>query len=145
MTLEIPGSIVKIDRSAFSGCRSLTEIVISPDKLSLLPPAARYSAVLTYMERHSESDRDQAEDEGSRIIDDFAAGRQSNLLDLAINRRNAEAVRYMLKRGLAGPDILAEYLEKSASRNRVEITALMLEYGRNYDTSGDPFDEDPFR
>ena len=143
--LEIPGSIRKIDRSAFSGCRSLTQIVISPDKLMLLPPAARYSAVLTYMERHSVPDRDQDEDEGSRIIDDFASGRQTNLLDLAINRRNAEAVRYMLERGLVEPDALADYLEKSAERNRVEITALMLEYGRKYDTNGDPFDEDPFK
>ena len=71
--------------------------------------------------------------------------RQGNLLDLAINRRNAEAVRYMLKRGLIAADALADYLEKSAERNRVEITALMLEYGHKTDNTRDLFDEDPFR
>ncbi len=147
--LEIPDSVRKIDRSAFSSCRNLRDIVISPARLKMLPPAARYAAVLTYMERHAE-DADYAPQSDSemtdrRLIDDFARDRQGNLLDLAINRRNAEAVRYMLKRGLIAADALADYLEKSAERNRVEITALMLEYGHKNDNKGNLFDEDPFR
>ena len=141
-SLELPESIEKIDRGAFSGCRNLTEIVVAPARLMLLPPAARYSAVLTYMEQHSDADGD---DSDSRLIDDFVSGRQSNLLDLAINRRSAEAVRYMLRRGLIESDALADYLEKSAARNRVEITALMLEYGHKNDNKRDLFNEDPFR
>ena len=148
-TLEIPDSVLKIDRTAFSGCRNLRDIVISPSKLKMLPPAARYAAVLTYMERRAENADETLTDEnemtGRRIIDDFARDRQGNLLDLAINRRNAEAVRYMLKRGLIEADALADYLEKSAERNRVEITALMLEYGHKTDNTRDLFDEDPFR
>ncbi|MBQ9074331.1 MAG: leucine-rich repeat domain-containing protein [Mogibacterium sp.] len=148
-TLEIPDSVEKIDRTAFSGCRNLRDIVISPAKLRMLPPAARYAAVLTYMERRAENADDASLNEtemtGRMIIDDFARERQGNLLDLAINRRNAEAVRYMLKRGLIEADALADYLEKSAERNRVEITALMLEYGQKKDNRRDLFDEDPFR
>ena len=164
-TLEIPGSVMEIDRTAFSGCRNLRDIVISPAKLKMLPPAARYAAVLTYMERHAENAdvdstpvdikrraenadetlTDETEMTGRSIIDAFVRNRQGNLLDLAINRRNAEAVRYMLKRGLIEADALADYLEKSAERNRVEITALMLEYGQKKDNKRDLFDEDPFR
>lgn len=148
-TLEIPDSVEKIDRTAFSGCRNLRDIVISPAKLRMLPPAARYAAVLTYMERRAENAHDASQEETEMtersIIDDFARERQGNLLDLAINRRNAEAVRYMLKRGLIEADALADYLEKSAERNRVEITALMLEYGQKKDNKRDLFDEDPFR
>ena len=83
--------------------------------------------------------------EGNSVIDEFAAERQGNLLDLAINRRNAQAVRYMLGHGLIGADALADHIEKSADRNRVEITALMLEYGHNIKNDRDPFDEDPFK
>ena len=148
-TLEISDSVEKIDRTAFSGCRNLRDIVISPAKLRMLPPAARYAAVLTYMERRAENADDASQEETEMtersIIDDFARERQGNLLDLAINRRNAEAVRYMLKRGLIEADALADYLEKSAERNRVEITALMLEYGQKKDNKRDLFDEDPFR
>jgi hypothetical protein len=157
-TLVLPDSLRKVDRSAFSGCRSLREIIISPDKLKLLPPAARYTAALTFMERHAEaadvrykSETDimpaaeQSLEEKSSIIDGFVRDRQGNLLDLAINRRSAEAVRYMLRRGLIETDALDGYLEKSAERNRVEITALMLEYGHNNDNREDLFDEDPFR
>ena len=148
-TMEIPDSVEKIDRTAFSGCRNLRDIVISPAKLRMLPPAARYAAVLTYMERRAENADDASLNEtemtGRMIIDDCARERQGNLLDLAINRRNAEAVRYMLKRGLIEADALADYLEKSAERNRVEITALMLEYGQKKDNRRDLFDEDPFR
>ena len=142
-TLVLPDSLRKIDRSAFSGCRSLREIIISPDKLKLLPPAARYTAAITYMERHAEADPEC--DHDSTVIDEFVGDRQGNLLDLAINRRSAEAVRYMLRRGLIETDALAVYLEKAADRNRVEITALMLEYGHNNDNREDLFDEDPFR
>ncbi|MBR7088168.1 MAG: leucine-rich repeat domain-containing protein [Mogibacterium sp.] len=141
-TLELPDSLRKIDRSAFSGCRNLREIIINPEKLKMLPPAARYAAVLTYMERHSGTSSD-CTDKGSVIIDEFASDRQGNLLDLAINRRSAEAVRYMLNHDLIAPDALAGYLEKSAERNRVEITALMLEYGQNI-SKDDLFNEDPF-
>ena len=148
-TLEIPDSVEKIDRTAFSGCRNLRDIVISPAKLRMLPPAARYAAVLRYMERRAENADDASLNEtemtGRMIIDDFARERQGNLLDLAINRRNAEAVRYMLKRGLIEADALADYLEKSAERNRVEITALMLEYGQKKYNRRDLFDEEPFR
>jgi hypothetical protein len=148
-TLEIPATVMKIDRTAFSGCRNLRDIVISPAKLRMLPPAARYAAVLTYMERRAENADDASQEETEMtersIIDDFARERQGNLLDLAINRRNAEAVRYMLKRGLIEADALADYLEKSAERNRVEITALMLEYGHKRDNTRVLFDEDPFR
>ena len=142
-TLVLPDSLRKVDRSAFSGCRSLREIIISPDKLKLLPPAARYTAAITYMERHAEADPEC--DHDSTVIDEFVGDRQGNLLDLAINRRSAEAVRYMLRRGLIETDALAGYLEKAADRNRVEITALMLEYGHNNDNREDLFDEDPFR
>ena len=143
-TLVLPDSLRKVDRSAFSGCRSLREIIISPDKLKLLPPAARYTAAITYMERHAEADA-ECDQHDSAVIDEFVRDRQGNLLDLAINRRSAEAVRYMLRRGLIESDALAGYLERSAERNRVEITALMLEYGHNNDNREDLFDEDPFR
>ena len=141
-SLELPDSLIKIDKGAFSGCRSLREIVISPGKIKLLPPAARYTAVLTYMERRAKEDMAAGNPE-SGIIDDFVMKRQGNLLDLAINRRNAEAVRYMLTRRLIEPDALAEYLGKSAARSRVEITALLLEYGQTLKKEN-LFEEDPF-
>ena len=136
-SLTIPDSIVKIERNAFSGCRSLTEIIIDPAKIRMLPVSARSAAALTFMEQHAESC-------GDEHIDEYARERQGNLLDLAINRRNAEAVRYMLRRGLITEGALREYLKRSAVRNRVEITALLLEYGRNI-TTGDPLEEDPFK
>lgn len=136
-SITIPDSLIKIERNALSGCRNLTEIIIDPSRIRMLPASARSVAALTYMERN-------AENGGCIEIDEYATERQGNLLDLAINRRNAEAVRYMLRRGLVTEDALREYLRRSAVRNRVEITALLLEYGRNVDT-GDPFEEDPFK
>ncbi|MBQ3292390.1 MAG: leucine-rich repeat domain-containing protein [Mogibacterium sp.] len=136
-SLTIPDSIVKIERNAFSGCRNLTEIMIDPSRIRILPASARSVAALTYMERNSV-------DGGSSDIDEYAWERQGNLLDLAINRRNAEAVRYMLRRGLVTEAALREYLRRSAVRDRVEITALLLEYGRSV-TTEDPFEEDPFK
>lgn len=137
-SIEIPDSMLKIERNAFSGCRSLREIVINPSKLSVLPSSARYTAVLTYMERHSEEG-------GNEIVDQFVRDRQANLLDLAINRRNAEAVRYMLRRDLISEITLKEYMNRSAVRNRVEITALLLDHSHNKEIKRDPFDEDPFK
>ncbi len=140
--ISLPEGILMIGAEMFESCHALQTLEI-PDS------AARYAAVLTYMERRAENADETLTDEnemtGRRIIDDFARDRQGNLLDLAINRRNAEAVRYMLKRGLIAADALADYLEKSAERNRVEITALMLEYGHKTDNTRDLFDEDPFR
>lgn len=149
-SISLPRSLRSAERSAFIGCRSLRDIYIAPEQLGMLPPAARYLAAITYMEHHAGDAADgsadgPAGDTAAGLIDEFAGQRQRNLLDLAVNRRSAEAVRYMLGRGLVSEDALREYLPKSAARNRVEITALLLEHSRQSMARRDPFgpDADP--
>lgn len=150
--ISLPRSLRSAARSAFTGCRSLREIDITPEQIGLLPPAARYIAVISYMEKNADAAGDQ-------IIDGFAVERQKNLLDLAVNRRSAEAVRYMLSHDLLTESAVREYISKSAERSRIEITALLLEYSnRRRNASGSEngdgcmqaylqdalFDDDPF-
>ena len=134
-SLHIPESMETIERTAFSSCRSLRNVYIDPRRLKILPPSARYLAVLTYMEEHQP-------EKGDPAIDGFFEGRSKSLLDLAINRRSTEAVRYMLSRGLVTSDGLNEYLGKSARTGRVEITALLLDHSR--ETPAGAPDPDPF-
>ncbi len=134
-SLHIPSSVGSIERTAFSSCRSLKKVYTDPMNISILPPSARYLAVLTYMEEHDP-------DDGNPIIDQYFEGRSKSLLDLAINRRSTESVRYMLDRGLVAPEALNEYLGKSARTGRVEITALILDHFRD-SAAGSP-DPDPF-
>ena len=134
-SLSIPDSIRSIERTAFSSCRSLKKVYIKPEHLMLLPPSARYLAALTFMEEHDP-------DEGNALIDEYFTGRSKSLLDLAVNRRSTEAVRYMLGRKLISSDALNEYLEKSVRTGRVEITALMLDHLKD-DHKGSP-NPDPF-
>ena len=61
------------------------------------------------------------------MIEGYVFERQKSFLDLAINRRSTEAVRYMVSRGLADEEALREYLKRSAASGRVEITALILD------------------
>ena len=87
------------------------------------------------MEEHKPED-------GNLLIDQYCEGRSKSLLDLAINRRSTEAVRYMLERDLVSQNILSDYLSKSVRTGRVEITALLLEYSskdRNMSLDPDPF------
>jgi hypothetical protein len=103
----------------------------------MLPPAARYIAVISYMEKNADGD-------GNELIDSFVSERQKNLLDLAVNRRSAEAVRYMLARGLVTDDAVREYTARSAERNRIEITALLLDHSRQLGGGSEILAEDPF-
>ena len=134
-SIHIPDSLDVVERTAFSSCRSLTKVYIDPARIRLLPPSARYLAALTYMEEHAPGD-------GNDLIDEFFDGRRKSLLDLAINRRSTEAVRYMLGRGLISYEALSEYLGKAVRTGRVEITALMLDSFR--DNQSGSIDPDPF-
>ncbi len=136
-SISLPGTVKSIARSAFSGCRNLRVIDAEPNQISLLPPAARYIAVISYMEKNADGG-------GNEIIDGFVSERQKNLLDLAVNRRSAEAVRYMLSRGLVSDDAVREYLARSAERSRIEITALLLDHSRQSGSGTDILGEDPF-
>ena len=120
----LPLSLKDAARTSLSGCRSLKAIHISPQQIQILPPSARYTAVLTFMEEHA-SDEPSAEDVA--VIEGYVFERQKSFLDLAINRRSTEAVRYMVSHGLADEEALREYLKRSAASGRVEITALILD------------------
>lgn len=135
--ISIPVSVTKVARTALSGCRSLKKIRISPDQINLLPASARYTAVLTAME-----DEEKGSAECSDIIDSYVRERQRSFLDLAINRRSAEAVRYMLDHDLVDEEALREYLSKSVSTGRTEITALLLDSMKESRLPG--LNEDPF-
>lgn len=137
--LSIPVSVKKVARTALSGCRSLRKIRISPEQIELLPASARYTAVMTAME---DSVRKGCQ-EGLEIIDSYVSERQRSFLDLAINRRSAEAVRYMIDHRLVSTEALREYLQKSSASGRTEITALLLESIKD-NGAGSPFSEDPF-
>ena len=138
--LWLPLSLKEAARTSLSGCRSLRAIHISPQQIEILPPSARYTAVLTYMEEHAEETSDS---EDFAVIEQYVKDRQKSFLDLAINRKSTDAVRYMVMRGLIDEEALREYLNKSAATGRVEITALLLESLKNSkDSNGlsaDPF------
>lgn len=138
--LWLPLSLKEAARTSLSGCRSLRAIHISPEQIELLPPSARYTAVLTYMEKNAE---EEAEGAGKEIIERYVRERQKSFLDLAINRKSTDAVRYMVSRGLIDEEALREYLDRSAASGRVEITALILDSLRNSRESGG-LGEDPF-
>lgn len=134
----IPSSVKKVARTALSGCRSLRKIRISPEQIELLPASARYTAVITAMEDSEKSGTD-----GNDIIDNYVKEHQKSFLDLAINRRSAGAVRYMIDHHLISEDALREYLSKSAATGRTEITALLLDSIKDKTGAG-TLDEDPF-
>ena len=50
--LWLPLSLKEAARTSLSGCRSLKIIHISPQQLGILPPSARYTAAITFMEEH---------------------------------------------------------------------------------------------
>ena len=137
----LPLSLKDAARTSLSGCRSLRAIHISPGQISILPPSARYTAVLTFMEEH-EAEVPSAEDEA--MIECYIRERQKSFLDLAINRKSTESVRYMVSRGLADEEALREYLNKSAASGRVEITALLLDSLKDTGANGG-LSEDPFQ
>ena len=137
----LPDSLKEAARTSLSGCRSLRAIHISPEQIDILPPSARYTAVLTYMEMHASESSERAD---SVIIEKYVRDRQKSFLDLAINRKSTEAVRYMVSCGLVDEEALREYLDKSAVSGRVEITALLLDSlkdtEKNCGLSEDPFE-----
>ena len=137
----LPLSLEDAARTSLSGCRSLRAIHISPQQIDILPPSARYTAVLTFMEAHA-SDELSAED--AAVIEGYVCERQKSFLDLAINRRSTEAVRYMVSRRLVDEEALREYLSRSAVSGRVEITAILLDNLKDsrekYGLSDDPFE-----
>lgn len=139
--LWLPASLKDAARTSLSGCRSLRAIHISPEQIDILPPSARYTAVLTYMETHASESSESAD---SAIIEKYVRERQKSFLDLAINRKSSEAVRYMISRGLIDEDALREYLNRSAVSGRVEITAILLDglkdTKENCGLSEDPFE-----
>lgn len=137
----LPRSLEEAARTSLSGCRSLKAIHISPQQIKLLPPSARYAAVLTFMEEHADSEAGDAH--GKALIDAFASERQKSLLDLAVNRRSTKAVRYMLSHVMPDEAALREYLDRAAAAGRVEITALLLDSLKS-DERTDPLLEDPF-
>lgn len=122
----LPRSLAEAARTSLSGCRSLKSIHISPEQIEILPPSARYTAVLSFMEEHQDAGKEDADGDFG-LIDSFVSGRRRSLLDLAVNRRSTGAVRYMLARGLIDEEALSEYLDRSAAAGRVEITALLLD------------------
>lgn len=136
----LPGSLKEAARTSLSGCRSLRAIHISPEQINILPPSARYTAVLTYMETHSSESSENAD---CAIIEKYVRERQKSFLDLAINRKSTEAVRYMVSCGLVDEEALREYLDKSAVSGRVEITALLLDSLKDTKESCG-LSEDPF-
>lgn len=138
--LWLPLSLKEAARTSLSGCRSLRAIHISPEQIELLPPSARYTAVLTYMEKNAE---EEAEGAGKEIIERYVRERQKSFLDLAINRKSTDAVRYMVMHGLIDEEALREYLDRSAASGRVEITALILDSLKDTRESGG-LSEDPF-
>lgn len=138
--LWLPLSLREAARTSLSGCRSLRAIHISPQQIEILPPSARYTAVLTYMERNAE-ETDAGND--SPVIEKYVRERQKSFLDLAINRKSTDAVRYMVMCGLINEEALREYLNKSAASGRVEITALILDSLKGSDSSGG-LSDDPF-
>lgn len=119
----LPDSLEHLERTAFNTCRSLREVHISPERMHILPSPVRNIAVLTYMGSHDG-------DEPCEPVDSYAKSKQRLLIDLAVNRRDTDAVRYMLQRGLADPETVMTYLDKSAATSRVEITALLLDHER---------------
>ena len=137
--LTLPSSLKKVEKTAFSRCRDLKTIHIDPAQLEILPTSARYNAVLTYMEEHAAGDT-------SGIIDSYVRERQRSFLDLAINRKSVDAVRYMAGRKLADEEAIREYLKRSADSGRVEISAILLESLRQLPAeSRQPWiNEDPF-
>lgn len=138
----LPRSLGDAARTSLSGCRNLRAIHICPEQLDILPSSAKYTAVLTYMEEHADGGRDDADGDPGPV-DSFVSGRQKSLLDLAVNRRNTGAVRYMLSRGLADEEAMKEYLDRSAASGRVEITALLLDSLKDIRRT-DPLMDDPF-
>ena len=87
---------------------------------------------------------ESSESADSAIIEKYVRERQKSFLDLAINRKSSEAVRYMISRGLIDEDALREYLNRSAVSGRVEITAILLDglkdTKENCGLSEDPFE-----
>ena len=139
--LWLPHSLKEAARTSLSGCRSLRAIHISPQQIEILPPSARYTAILTYMEEHAE---EKSDNEDCAVIEQYVKDRQKSFLDLAINRKSTDAVRYMVMHGLIDEEALREYLNKSAATGRVEITALILDSLRH--TNEDhALSEDPFQ
>ncbi len=136
----LPVSLKEAARTSLSGCRNLRAIHINSGQLEILPPSARYTAVLTFMEEHSSGDET---DEDRSVIERYVRERQKSFLDLAINRKSTEAVRYMLSRGLIDDGALRGYLYRSAEAGRVEITALLLD-SLNKTDAGTGLSEDPF-
>lgn len=137
-SVRLPDSLARVERTAFNTCRSLRKIYISVERMDSLPAALRNIAVLTYMSSHKGS-------EPCDYIDTYASEKQRLLIDLAVNRRDIDAVRYMLERGIADPDTILAYLSKAAETNRVEITALLLDYNRGIAAENDPvLTGDPF-
>ena len=139
--LWLPMSLEEAARTSLSGCRSLRAIHISPKQLDILPPSARYTAAMTFMEENSGSGS-----LGSGVaeeIDSYVAERQKSFLDLAINRRSTAAVKYMVSRGLLSEEALREYLGRSTAAGRVEITALLLNSLKDQDNGG-MLSKDPF-
>lgn len=149
--LTLPSSLKKVEKTAFSRCKNLKYIHVDPEKLDILPVSARYTAVLTFMEEHSGNAFGSSESEppSFRAIDSYVSERRNSLLDLAVNRRSTDAVRYMLDHGLIAEDSIGEYLKRSVESGRVEITALLLdkigEHGsgnnqkKHAGMDGDPF------
>lgn len=137
--LNIPASVKKVARTALSGCRSLRKIRISPEQIDLLPASARYTAVMTAME---DSVRGGAA-KGLDIIDSYVSERQRSFLDLAINRRSTDVVRYMIDHRIVSTEALREYLQKSSTSGRTEITALLLESIKD-NRAETALSEDPF-
>lgn len=140
--LRLPSTLSQVTKSAFSRCRNLKKIYIDPSQIEILPASAKYSAVLTFMEEHA-GDTAGTRAEGAELIDSYAAERQKSLLDLAINRKSAAAVRYMTSRGLLTEAALREYLERSAASGRVEITAVLLD-GLEGNGGSTGLNKDPF-
>ena len=137
----IPASLEQAARTSLSGCRSLRKIHIRPEQLMLLPPSARYTAALTYMEDRSAGGEGSGSS-GTEIIDSYVRERQKSFLDLAINRKSPEAVKYMLEHGLADEEALRECTERSVKGGRTEITALLLDSLKG--GTGGGMSEDPF-
>ena len=84
----LPLSLNEAARTSLSGCRSLKAIHISPKQIDILPPSARYTAVLTFMEENAAATPPA---ENAALIERYIRERQKSFLDLAINRKSTES------------------------------------------------------
>ena len=124
--LYLPSTLKHTAQTAFSSCRNLKNVYTDPEHFDVLPSSARYLAVLTYMEHSGAL---------TETLRSYISSRERSFVGLAVNRRSSKAIRYMIDNNLISVNNAREYIERSVSRGRVEITALLLGIAENISES----------